>query len=107
MRAISKGCLMGKENVFQSGLISEIKTRFPGCIVMKNDSSLIPGIPDLTILYRSRYALLECKRSENEPHRPNQDYYVDKANEMGGLARFIFPENKECVLNDMERTFKS
>lgn len=98
---------MGKlESKFQAELIKEIKARFPGCIVCKMDSGYIQGIPDLLILWEDRWALLECKRNANSTHRPNQDYYVDVANKMS-YAAFIFPENKEDVLNAMEEAFKS
>jgi len=94
-----------KESKFQSDLIKEIKGRFPDCIVMKNDSSYIQGIPDLLILHKNRWASLECKRSKDSKHRPNQDYYVDKMNEMS-FSAFIYPENKEEVLNDLGRSFE-
>ena len=95
-----------KESKFQHELIKEIKERFPGAVVMKNDPNYIQGIPDLTIFYKSKWATLEVKKSEKESHRPNQDFYVDKMNEMS-FSRFIFPENKEEVLNDLERSFKT
>ena len=94
-----------RESQFQSKLIKELKQRFPGCIVMKNDAGHNQGIPDISVLFGDRYAVLECKRSEKAPHRPNQDYYVNHVNDMGGIARFIFPENKEEVLHDLERAF--
>lgn len=98
---------MGKlEREFQSELIKEIKERFPGCIVCKMDANYIQGIPDLLILWEDRWALLECKKSAKSTHRPNQDYYVDVANRMS-FSAFIFPENKEAILNAMEETFKS
>ena len=96
---------MSRENNFQSDLIDEIEERFPGCIVLKNDPNYIQGIPDLLILYKNKWAALEAKRSENARHRPNQDYYVDLMNKMS-FASFIFPENKEEVLNDLERSFR-
>lgn len=94
------------ENKFQSKLIKEIKDRFPGCIVMKNDSSYIQGIPDLIVLFRNKWAALEVKKSNTASHRPNQDYYVDKMNNMS-YAAFIYPENKEEVLNGMARSFEN
>lgn len=95
-----------KESVFQSHLIKELKERLPGCIVMKNDSGHNQGIPDISVLYGSRYGLLECKCSEDAPHQPNQDYYVDLVNGMGGFARFVCPENKEAVLNELESALR-
>lgn len=95
---------MNKEGNFQSYLIEELEDRFPGCMVLKNDPNYIQGIPDLLILYKKKWAALEVKRSKNAKHRPNQDYYVDLLNRMS-FASFIFPENKEEVLNDLERSF--
>ena len=94
------------ERDFQSKLIKEIRDKFPGCVVMKNDSSYIQGIPDLTVLYQDKWAVLEVKRSETASHRPNQEYYVGKMDEMS-FARFICPENKETVLDEMEHAFRS
>lgn len=94
------------ERDFQRSLIKELKERFPGCIVAKMDAGYIQGIPDLLILYKHHWALLECKRSANASHRPNQDYYVDICNKMS-FSAFIYPENKEEVLSGMEEAFKS
>ncbi len=93
------------ESQFQSKLIKEIKARFPGCIVLKNDPSYIQGIPDLSIFYHDRWAMLEVKIDGNSSHQPNQDYYVDATNKMS-FCRFIFPENKEEVLNELARSFE-
>jgi len=94
------------ERDFQSKLIKDLKTRFEGCIVMKNDSSYIQGIPDLLVLYKDKWASLECKRSSSAKHRPNQEYYVDLMDGMS-FSRFICPENKEEVLHELQQTFES
>lgn len=92
------------ESKFQANLIKEIKENLPGCIVMKNDSSYLQGIPDLLILHEDKWGCLEVKKSANAKHQPNQDYYVDKMNNMS-FARFIYPENKEECLNELFKTF--
>lgn len=94
-----------RENKFQSDLIKELKKLYPDCIVLKNDSSYIQGIPDLLILYGKKWAALECKRSADATVRPNQAYYVKRMNKMS-FSRFIFPENKEEVLSELQRAFK-
>lgn len=94
------------ENKFQSDLIKEIKKMFPGCMVLKNDPNYIQGIPDLLILYKKKWASLECKKSANEKPRPNQPYYVNKMNGMS-FSSFIYPENKEEVLDGLQSAFKS
>ena len=94
-----------RENKFQSQLIKKIKDRFPDAIVLKNDPSYKQGIPDLTVLWKDKWAALECKKSEHEHHQPNQDYYVEKMNSMS-FSSFIFPENEEEVFDDLEQAFK-
>ena len=94
------------ESKFQKELIDEVKERYPGCVALKNDSSYIQGIPDLLILYKDRWAALEVKKSATASHRPNQEYYVDKMDEMS-YASFIYPENKEAVLDELQQTLFS
>lgn len=94
------------ERDFQSRLIKELKQIFKGCIIMKNDSSYIQGIPDLLILYRDKWAALEVKKSATATHRPNQEYYVELMDEMS-YASFIYPENKEEVLYELQQTLFS
>lgn len=93
------------ENRFQSKLIKDLESRFPGCIILKNDSSYRQGVPDLTIFYQDKWATLEVKKNKNAVHRPNQDYYVDQMNKMS-FSRFIYPENKEEVLHELQQAFR-
>lgn len=97
---------MARESEFQSKLIKELKEMFPGCIVTKLDANHIQGIPDLLILWNEHWAVLECKKSCKAKHRPNQDYYVDRLNKMS-FSSFIYPENKESVLNELQSAFQS
>lgn len=92
------------ERNFQAKLIKELRSKYPEDIIFKNDA--IQGIPDVLILHGDTWASLECKRSANAPHRPNQDYYVDKMNDMA-FSRFIYPENKEEVLRELEQSFET
>ena len=78
---------------------------FPGCIILKNDPNYIQGIPDLIILHENNWAALEVKRSEYASQRPNQEYYVDKMNEMS-YSSFVYPENMEEVLHDIQSAFR-
>ena len=95
---------MIKESNFQKNLIEEIKDRFPGSMVLKNDPNYIQGAPDLTIFYKSHWATLECKKTKNSSHRSNQEFYVDKMNNMS-FSSFVYPENKEEILNKLEIIF--
>ena len=75
-----------KESAFQAKLIREIKKRFPGAIVLKNDPNYIQGFPDLTVLYIvGRYWRLSRvkKRVINQ------------------IRTFIFCRQTKCLLEDL------
>ena len=90
------------ESGFQDKLRDELKELFPGCMIFKMDQ--IQGIPDLLILYKNKWASLENKKSANAKRQPNQEYYVDKMNEMS-FSRFIYPENKDAIMNELIKKF--
>jgi hypothetical protein len=91
------------ESGFQDKLRDELKDLFPGCMIFKMDQ--IQGIPDLLVLYKDKWAFLENKISAKAKRQPNQEYYVNKLNEMS-FSRFIFPENKDSVLTELKQFFK-
>lgn len=97
---------MALESAFQrKTLIPELERRFPDCVILKNDPGYIQGIPDLTVLYKNRWALLEVKKSAKASHQPNQDDYVDRLDHMG-FSRFVYPENLDEVMDDLESYFR-
>ena len=89
------------ENKFKTDLIAELEAMFPGAIITHLDPNEIQGIPDILILYNDKWAVLEGKKSVDASHRPNQDYFVDLMNRMS-FAAFIYPENKEEVLHELQ-----
>lgn len=95
-----------KESDFQKDVINELHERLPGSIVMKTDPRYMQGLPDLLVLFNDRWASLECKRSSTSNKQPNQDTYVNKMNDMS-ISRFIYPENKEEVLNEVQSALQS
>lgn len=98
---------MGKlENKFQAQLIKDLYELFPGCLVIKLDPNYIQGLPDLLVLYKNKWAVLECKKSKTSHKQPNQEYYVNLLDTMS-FSRFICPENKEEVIDELDRLFKA
>ena len=92
---------MARENKFQADLIKRIKEELPGCMVLKNDSGYLQGVPDLLILYGTRWAMLEVKRSLDAPSQPNQEYYRHKFDAMS-FADVVAPENEEEIIHDLQ-----
>ncbi len=96
---------MAKESKFKSDVKKELKKRFPGCMLPRLDPTDIQGIPDQLVLYEDKWATLEFKRDAVASKQPNQEYYVNKMNDMS-FSRFICPENKEEVLSELTEVFK-
>jgi hypothetical protein len=95
-----------RETRYQTHVIKELQKRFPGCVVLKNDSSYLQGVPDLTMLYYDGFwGTLETKISINAPRRPNQEHYVALMREMS-FSAFIYPEIEEEVLDAFQYAFE-
>jgi hypothetical protein len=97
---------MRPEDRYKLKLIDTLHEKFPGCFILRLDAHSQQGIPDFLILYKTKWATLEVKANENAPHEPNQDYYVDLMDNMS-FSAFIYPENEEEVLDELQRTFSS
>jgi len=96
---------MTLESRFQARLIKKLKVLFPDCVVLKNDTDYQQGVPDLLVLYRDQWAMLEVKASATSDEQPNQGYYIDKFDSMS-FGAFIYPENAEEVLDALQSTFQ-
>lgn len=96
--------MSARENKYQSELIKKLSALYPQSMILKNDPNYIQGVPDLLVLRDERWAMLEVKASSKASHRPNQEYYIAKLNRMG-FARFVYPENEDEVLRDLDEYF--
>lgn len=99
------------ESDYQQLLREKIENIFPECLVLKNDPNYLQGFPDLTIFYKDRWAVLEVKKdisemSKNSSSIRNQRFYIRKLNDMS-FARFIYPQNEEEVLYELQQAFRS
>ena len=101
---IFEGGLM-LERFYQRQLIRELKLRFPGCVVIKNDPTYIQGFPDLLVLHHDMWAALEVKAHSDSYEQPNQEHWVGVLGTMS-FAAFIYPENEAEVLHALQRAFE-
>lgn len=93
-----------REMPYRAGLMQRIRNRIPDCLILINDPDYIQGIPDILVLFKNTWAMLEVKRSPKAEKRPNQDFFIEKLGKMS-FASFINPDNEEAVLNAMESAF--
>lgn len=98
------GVPMQSETKYRAKLIKRLERLFPGCVILKNDPSEMQGIPDILILFRHMWAMLEIKLTGASPKQPNQEYYIREFGEMS-FASFINPESEDEVLNDLQSAF--
>lgn len=94
------------ESNFKQILIKKIKEQFEGCQIVFLSPENFQGIPDIAIFYKNKWAMLEGKKNEKASIRPNQKYWIEEFNKMS-YASFIYPENMEVVLSELEQAFKS
>jgi hypothetical protein len=94
-----------RENKYQAKVIKKLEKMFPGCIIMKTDSSYRQGLPDILIIWRQFWAALEVKPSESAITQPNQSHYIELLDDMS-FAAYIYPENEEEVLSALQQAFK-
>lgn len=93
------------EGRFKDELKDDLEYMFPGIIILMGNSEFQQGIPDWLLLYENKWAALEVKRSANAIHQPNQDYYVQLLGNMA-YAAFIYPENKEEILDELQSALR-
>ena len=82
-----------------------LNREFPGCMTFKMDPNQLQGVQDLLVLFEDKWALLETKRGRRAAKQPNQEYYVEKMNEMSYSA-FVNPDNMEEVILELKRVFR-
>lgn len=90
------------ERDYQANLKKKLEQLFPGCIILKNDPELRPGIPDFLILFNDRWAALEVKVSSTAKIQPNQPWYIRTMNQMS-FASFIYPSIEQEVLRALQQ----
>lgn len=93
------------ESRYQAQLIRKLNRMFPGCFILKNDSSYLQGVPDLLILVGPRWGMLEVKPDAAASYQPNQEYYLDLLGEMS-FASVIYPEIEEDVLDELQQALQ-
>lgn len=88
---------------FKKELVERLAKQGVEIDIFENKSNKRSSL-DTIFLGKCVWAMLEFKASKDAPHRPNQDYNVDRMNERC-YAAFVYPENKQEKLDELERLF--
>lgn len=94
------------ESDFQHHIISRLSLMVDRHgYVLNLDGSYIQGFPDILVLYKGRWAALECKRDSKSPWQANQEYYLDALNKLS-FASVIYPAIEDEVINDLHQALR-
>lgn len=96
-----------RERDYQPDLIDRIEKLLPGCYVRKCE--IQQGWPDLLILWRDRWALLEVKKkkpTKASDFEVNQEWWIEEFDSMS-FSACIYPENEQEVLDALQQTFRT
>ena len=93
-----------KETTFDRQFCKKLRQLLPGCLILKGQSAQLQGIPDRLVIWQDRWAFLEFKRSKTAVRQPNQEWYVGMLNDWS-YASFVYPENEEQVLHEIQQAF--
>lgn len=95
------------ERDYQAKLIKKLRKMFPGCVILKNDSSYMQGVPDLSIFYGERWAMLEVKskRPTSADFEPNQEWYIEEIDKMS-FCRCVYPAIEKEVLSEIQQALQ-
>jgi hypothetical protein len=91
--------------------IIDLKLDCMGAVRYNIQQVAMRGVPDRLGCIRGKFFALEIKTSKENADKKTgttalQRYNVDKINRAGGFARFIYPENMEDVLRDLNEWCK-
>jgi Holliday junction resolvase len=94
-----------KEATFQKKLLKELRQIQNSWWTVKEAASL-RGLPDIFGSINGKFIALECKRNQTEATRNTgrivlQRKILRDIEKSGGYSAFIYPENKEEILNDL------
>lgn len=99
-----KGANVILEKDFQKLFLDKVKLLKPGAIILKNDARYRQGIPDWIVLHITGTFVFEIKAHSKASKQPNQHYYIGQLQKMGYFARFVYPENMQEVLDEIQRS---
>ena len=99
-----------RESTFQGNFIDRLRKRFHGIRVIIKEAGSIRGLPDIYGCYRGSHFELELKKNKEEASKNTgrivlQKREIRKCQVAGGYGAFVYPENADKILDEMEAFF--
>ena len=91
------------ESGFKAKFLEELENRLPQ-LDLDFYTTDRRSMPDTAVLGPGVWAVLEFKKMEDADQQPNQGHHIRRLNKKG-YAAFVYPENAEEVLSELEGLF--
>lgn len=92
------------EREFEKDFMEDLDEVLPNGHWIKGNSQMQQGIPDRMFLHGEHWAMLEFKRETDSAKQENQDWFIEKFNNMS-YAKIVTPENAQEVIDEIQATF--
>lgn len=96
-----------KENAWKRTKLYPRLRALNDCYWFTKEAKSIRGIPDIVGSINGKFFALECKKSKNAKRTRLQEYTIQKIKDDKGYATFVYPENLDRVINELESLAKS
>lgn len=98
--------MKNSESLFKKKLLQKLNSLEYGYFFTK-EALALRGFPDIIGCYKGRFIGLECKKDASGANKktgrtPLQNHVLEKIRYNGGFGSFIYPENEEEVLQEIE-----
>lgn len=90
------------ESSFEKKFLEEVKKLPRTYVPPKVDAPSVRGIPDRILCVNGKFVALEFKRSGADLKRSGarlQEFTLNEIEKAGGFSRFVFPANRDMVMN--------
>jgi len=96
---------MVKEADFKQKFQKELKKRVKPVAILqyKQDATTLKGFPDTLVILEGVTIFIEYKKAKNAKYQEGQKMWHDRLEDAGHFAFYVYPENAEEILKEIER----
>ena len=96
---------MTRESDFKQKFQKELKKKVKPVAILqyKQDATTLKGFPDCICILEGVTIFIEYKKSKRAKYQEGQKMWHDKLEEAGHFAFYVYPENADEILKEIER----